>query len=418
MIQELSGGEVLSGQVTYGELDVAPLPVETSLDYVNTRLGTDLGFDEIEQVFKQLEFAMTRLDNGRFVVDVPRRRWDISIQADLVEEIARIYGYDRLPTTLPDASGTAGELTSMQALKRRVRHLAEGTGLSEIISYTLTTLEKAVEFSPNPSQQTELMWPMSIERSALRQNMVAGMLDTLAYNSARKHKNLAFYEIGKIFKQDENPKVDLPEEIDTFAIALSGLVHEKDFQTQATPVDFYYLKGILEAIFDKLGVVATYTAYQGLSSMHPGRTALISIQDHVIGYLGQVHPQTAKDYDVAETYVAEVNLSLLLTLLPQDQIFKEITKYPAVTRDIALLVDKTISHQAIHDVILGAGVKRLTNIALFDVYQGPNILTHKKSMAYSLTFQNPEDNLTDEEVASYMAKIEKALVETCGAEVR
>lgn len=144
-----------------------------------------------------------------------------------MEEIARIYGYDKLPTTLPEAGGTAAELTPTQALRRKVRGLAEGLGLTEIISYALTTPEKAVEFAVAPSHLTELMWPMSVERSALRQNMISGMLDTVAYNVARKQSNLALYEIGKIFEQEANPKENLPNEVNHFAFAICGLVAQK-----------------------------------------------------------------------------------------------------------------------------------------------------------------------------------------------
>ena len=204
---------------------------------------------------------------------------------------ARIYGYEKLPTTLPEAAGTSGELTKTQTLRRKVRTIAEGAGLTEIISYTLTTPEKAVEFAATPSNLTELMWPMTVDRSALRQNLVSGMLDTVAYNVNRKNSNVAIYEIGKVFEQNGNPKEELPNEINTFAFAISGLVAEKDFQTKATPVDFFYAKGIIEALFNKLEVSVDYVATKDLASMHPGRTAAIVLDGQTIGFLGQVHPQ-------------------------------------------------------------------------------------------------------------------------------
>lgn len=417
MLTELAEGEVLSGIVFAGHVPTEAVEVSTNLDYVNTRLGTTLDYTDIEAIFAKLGFGITG-DADYFTVSVPRRRWDISIQADLVEEIARIYGYDQLPTTLPEAAGTAGELTLTQSLRRKVRTLAEGAGLSEIISYALTTPEKAVEFTPQATQLTELMWPMTVERSVLRQNMISGMLDTIAYNVARQNKNLAIYEIGKIFEQTGHPKEDLPTEINSFAFAVSGLVAEKDFQTPATPVDFFYAKGILEAIFKKLNLEVTYVATKELASMHPGRTAEIRLGEQLLGFVGQVHPQTAKNYDIPETYVAELNLSAIEEALQADPIFKDITKFPAVSRDIALLLDKETTHQSILDAIYAAGVKRLTEVKLFDVYQGERIEAGKKSMAYSLTFQNPSDNLTDEEVAKYMEKITKSLVETVAAEVR
>ncbi|MFV8063918.1 phenylalanine--tRNA ligase subunit beta [Streptococcus hyovaginalis] len=417
MLEELAGGTVLAGRVQAGNLPTEPVEVSTSLDYVNVRLGTALTYSDIEDVFAKLGFGLSGSAES-FTVAVPRRRWDISIQADLVEEIARIYGYDNLPTTLPEAAGTAGELTSTQKLRRKVRTIAEGSGLTEVISYALTTPEKAVAFNSTPSQLTELMWPMTQERSVLRQNMTAGLLDIVAYNVARKNKNLALYEIGKVFEQTGNPKEDLPNEINTFAMALTGLVAEKDFQTAARPVDFFYAKGIVDMIVDQLGLDVTFVAEKEMTNIHPGRTAAIILNDVPVGFVGQVHPQTAKDYDIPETYVAELNLSAIEAALTSDLVFAEITKYPAVSRDIALLLNQEISHQAILDTIEAAGVKRLTAVKLFDVYAGDNIEVGKKSMAYSLTFQNPNDNLTDEEVAKYMEKITKSLADKLEAEIR
>ena len=417
MLQELANGTVLAGRVQAGSVDTEPVQVSTSLDYVNVRLGTELTFADIEDVFAKLGFGLTG-DADKFTVSVPRRRWDISIQADLVEEIARIYGYEKLPTTLPEAAGTAGELTETPVLRRKVRTIAEGAGLTEIISYALTTPEKAVEFAVTPTNLTELMWPMTVDRSALRQNMVSGMLDTVAYNVNRKNSNVAIYEIGKVFEQNGNPKEELPNEINTFAFAISGLVAEKDFQTKATPVDFFYAKGIVEALFDKLEVSVDYVPTKDLASMHPGRTAAIVLDGQTIGFLGQVHPQTAKNYGIPETYVAEINLSAVEAALQPAQPFVEITKFPAVSRDIALLLKAEITHQEVIDAIYSAGVKRLVAVKLFDVYAGEKLGAGMKSMAYSLTFQNPNDNLTDEEVAKYMEKITKALTEKVEAEVR
>ena len=417
MLQELGNGSVLAGQVSAGELPTEPVQVTTTLDYVNVRLGTELTFADVEEVFAKLGFGLEG-NAETFTVSVPRRRWDIHIQADLVEEIARIYGYDKLPTTLPEAGATAGELTSSQALRRKVRTLAEGSGLSEIISYALTTPEKALEFTMEPTKLTELMWPMTVERSALRQNIISGMLDTVAYNVNRKNSNLAIYEIGKIFHQTGDVQTDLPQEVETFAFALSGLVAEKDFQTKAVPVDFFYAKGIVEALADKLNLSFDFVAEKDLDSMHPGRTAAILLNGEVVGFVGQLHPQTAKDYGIPETYVAELNLTAVEAGLKPNPSFQEITKFPAVSRDMALLLPAETSHKEVVAAIESAGVKRLTSIKLFDVYAGANIEAGKKSMAYSLTFQNPEASLTDEEVARFMEKISKAMAEQVSAEVR
>ena len=417
MIADLTGANVQAGIVSAGQVDTSDVEVASTLADVNRVLGTELTYTDIEDVFRRLGFGLTG-NAEKFTVSVPPRRWDIHIEADLYEEIARIYGYDRLPATLPKDDGTAGELTETQKLRRKVRTVAEGAGLTEVISYALTTPEKAMQFSMKPSNLTELMWPMTVERSVLRQNMVAGILDTVAYNIARKNKDLALYEIGKVFEQAGNPTAELPTEINSFAFALTGLVAEKDFQTSAVPVDFFYAKGVLEALFDRLGLKVEYTVTQALASMHPGRTAAILLDGQVIGFVGQVHPVTAKDYNIPETYVAEINLTAIEKAIQPAKPFVEITKFPAVTRDIALLLKAEISHKEVVAAIEAARVKRLTDIKLFDVFSGEKLGLGMKSMAYTLTFQNPEDTLEDEEVARYMEKIQKSLEETIGAEVR
>ena len=417
MISDLAGATVQAGIVSAGSIDTSDVEVVSSLSDVNRVLGTDLLYTDIVDVFRRLGFGLSG-NAEQFTVSVPRRRWDISIEADLYEEIARIYGYDKLPASLPKDDGTAGELTETQQLRRQVRTLAEGVGLTEIITYALTTPEKAIEFTLNPSNLTELMWPMTVERSVLRQNMVSGILDSLAYNVARKNKNLALYEIGKVFEQTGNPKEELPNEINSFAFALTGLVNEKDFQTKPVAVDFFYAKGVVEALFAKLGLTAEYVASNQIKSLHPGRTALISINGRPVGFVGQVHPAAAKAYDIPETYVAELNLSAIEEQLQPAQPFTEITKFPAVSRDMAILLKAEITHQEVLDAIQAAGIKRLTDIKLFDIFSGDKLGVGLKSMAYSLTFQNPEASLTDEEVAKYMEKIEKSLTEKLGAEVR
>ena len=417
MIADLTGANVQAGIVSAGQVDTSDVEVASTLADVNRVLGTELTYTDIEDVFRRLGFGLTG-NAEKFTVSVPPRRWDIHIEADLYEEIARIYGYDRLPATLPKDDGTAGELTETQKLRRKVRTIAEGAGLTEVISYALTTPEKAMQFSMKPSNLTELMWPMTVERSVLRQNMVAGILDTVAYNIARKNKDLALYEIGKVFEQAGNPKAELPTEINSFAFALTGLVAEKDFQTSAVPVDFFYAKGVLEVLFDRLGLKVEYTVTQALASMHPGRTAAILLDGQVIGFVGQVHPVTAKDYNIPETYVAEINLTAIEKAIQPATPFVEVTKFPAVTRDIALLLKAEISHKEVVAAIEAARVKRLTDIKLFDVFSGEKLGLGMKSMAYTLTFQNPEDTLEDEEVARYMEKIQKSLEETIGAEVR
>ena len=270
------------------------------------------------------------------------------------------------------------------------------------------------------SQTTRLQWPMSEERSVLRMNLISGLLDDVAYNVARKNNNIAFYEVGRVFYQTEDPTKNLPTEENHLALALTGNTMVKDWQTKATAVDFYTVKGLVESIVAVLGLTEkiSYQATTAIPEMHPGRTAWIYLEDEVVGFVGQVHPTTAKAYDIPETYVAELNLQQLVATEAGGVTYEAVSKFPAVSRDIALLVDETVTNQELVKTISDNAGKYLKEIHLFDVYQGEKLGAGKKSMAYSLTFVNAEATLVDEEINRSMEKVEKALIEKHQVEVR
>lgn len=418
MIASLAGGEVLAGAVKGAEPVVENAVVTTTLAHINRALGTDLTTTDVDAVFAALGFE-TFEEQGTYTVSVPPRRWDIHIEADLVEEVARIYGYDKLPSTLPSGETVAGSLTAHQQKTRDLRSLLEGTGLSEAISYALTTEAKSESFAMKDSKLTRLDWPMTEERAVLRLNLISGLLDDVAYNIARKNQSVALYEIGRVFYQENDPKKDLPQEEKHLAFAVCGDVIVKDWQTKAQKVDFFTVKGIVEAVFAKFKLAEriTYEASH-MKDLHPGRAADIFLDGEKIGFLGQVHPAVAKAYDVPETYVAELNLAALLTAEVAPLVYQNVSKFPSVSRDIAMLVAEKISNQEITAVIAKAAGKFLTDVKLFDVYQGANIESGQKSMAYSLTFVNPEATLTDDEINRGMEKVTKALAENFAAVIR
>lgn len=419
MIVSLAGGEVLQGAVAGSTYQVEDVTVTITLSRINHYLGTDLTVKEVNEIFEALGFGC-QSEGETFTVTVPPRRWDIKIEADIIEEVARIYGYDRLPSTLPSGETVAGSLTQEQATTRKIRTLLEDSGLHEAISYALTTEEKSRQFTIKDSLVTRLDWPMSEDRSVLRMNLISGLLDDVNYNVARKNSDVAFYEVGRVFYQENDPLTHLPQEVKHVALALTGTWQDKSWQTQAEVVDFYTIKGLLENLFEQLGIATeiSYQATDSLKDMHPGRTAEIYLGETVIGFVGQVHPNTAKEYDVPETYVAEFDLSSVIEAAQKGMTFHAVTKFPSVSRDIAMLVAETVTNQEIVTVIQSAAGKFLTDIQLFDVYQGKNIEEGHKSMAYSLTFENPEATMTDEEINRSMTKIEKALSETVGANIR
>lgn len=419
MIAKLAGGTVLAGRVVGSETLPEDVTVTITLDKINQSLGTELSEVTVNEIFEALAFPY-EYAAGTYTIAIPPRRWDITIEADIIEEVARIYGYDNLPSTLPVGETVVGSLTREQAVTRLTKETLEGSGVSEIISYALTTEERARQFMMRDSLTTSLQSPMSEERSVLRMNLVSGLLDNLAYNVARKNNDLAFYEVGRVFYQDQNPLTNLPLEETHLALALTGLWEENDWATTKAPVDFYVLKGILENLFDVLGIRSeiTYEAMTMDGQMHPGRTAKILLGDTMLGFIGQIHPKLAKEYDLGETYVAELNLQMIAQMDRPEIVFQAVSKFPEVSRDIALLVAETVTNQELVQTIEAAGGKYLTDVYLFDKYQGQNIEAGKKSMAYTLTFSNPEATLVDEEVNHTMKKIEAVLGEQCQAVIR
>lgn len=405
MIVELAGGTLTQGIVANNDFTAKDVTVSITVDKLNRSLGLSLDTAAIISIFDRLGFT-TAVTGDQLAVTVPPRRWDISIEADLIEEVARIYGYDNIPNTLPQAGNTIGELTPAQRLSREVRTTLEGAGLSEVISYSLTTAEKAVQFTKLPVKQlTALAMPMSEERSTLRVNLISGLLDIVSYNLARGNDRLALYEVGKVFATLGNETDKRPTELPQVAFALTG----KDY-------DFYAIKGIIEALLLKFEGVR-FEADDSIVELHPGRTARILIGETEVGFVGQVHPVIAKSYDISETYVANLDLTALLLKQPEQVIFTDIPKFQASKRDIALLVDRTTTNQDILDLIQGSKVKTLIKADLFDVYTGENVASDKKSLAYTLTFQSADKQLTDDEITAAVAKITKNILAS-GAEIR
>ena len=417
MIAELGEGTVVSGEAVSNEYPAKDVVVSITLSKINRSLGTELSVSDVEKIFTSLGFTQ-EVKEETFVVSIPPRRWDISIEADLVEEVARIFGYDNLPSTLPSGSSTAGKLSRSQKVTRDIRRQLEGNGLYEAISYMLTTPELATKFVLDPKDVLSLDFPMSEERSTARQSLVSGLLKNVAYNQARKQASVAFYEVGNTFEFVE--KEALPIETKHLGMAISGTWAEKTWDSPAKNVDFYTLKGIVEEVFALLGLQddIRFVPTKAYKDMHPGRTAQVVMGETVLGFVGQVHPQVAKEMEINETYVAELNLEALCELAKEEPTYKEVGKYPSIKRDIALLADRSISSQEIIDVIKDKGGKFLVDIHLFDVFESDKLGNNKKSLAYSLVFRNDEATLVDEDVTPVVEKISEALATNLNIEVR
>ena len=417
LIAELGSGQVVSGVARVEAIQPEDKQVTITVDKINHALGTDLKRDEVVELMDRLGFS-TETSENTLTITVPPRRWDIEIEADIIEEVVRMYGYNRLPATLPKSESVPGELTHKQKRVRETRQFMEGAGLSQAISYALTTNEKAQAFSRMEGEPVKLDWPMSEEHQALRKSLLSGLLDNTQYNVARQNRHVAFYEIGRVFYPVSDSK--LPKEVTHVAGALTGSRLEANWQETEQTVDFYTVKGILEEWFAVLGVSEeiSYEPSRSYDEFHPGRTAVIRYKGNVIGVMGQLHPGLADDRDLKETYLFEIDMDALLDSEKHALVYSAIPKHPGASRDVAFVVDEDVLHDDVLSVMKENGGQWLKSIRLFDLYQGENIEQGKKSMAYSLAYQNPEATLKEEEVTSDFEKVKQALVNRFDAEIR
>lgn len=416
LISQYAGGTVLEGSVEVDTLTIEPAVISITLEKINKLLGTSMTVSEVESIFTRLQFGVS-VDNETFTVTVPTRRGDITIEADLVEEAARMYGYDNIPTTLPTGTVTPGHLTDYQQKRRKARRTLEDAGLYQAITYSLTSKNKATQYALDVRESVALAMPMSEERSQLRLSIVPQLLEVVKYNNARQLDSLALYEIGSVFLKQDGEQ--LPEEREHVAGAITGLWESNPWQGEKKSVDFYVAKGVLEALFDTLGLTEQIDYRQSeKEGMHPGRTAEVLLNGDVIGFVGQVHPTVQKELDLKETYVFELSFKAMAEAAVAPIQYSAIPRFPSITRDIALVVDATTVAGDIQKIIAEAGGKLLKEVSVFDLYEGERMEPGKKSLAYSLKYFDPERTLTDEDVTKVHEKVLAAVKEKAGAELR
>ena len=420
LLVKYADGKVVQGVAEFDQLDRSEKTVEVNLSEVNKRLGTDISSEEVEDILRKLRFSYER--NGEdFTVSIPTRRGDISIFEDMLEEIARIYGYDNLPFTLPVTGEKAGGLTYEQKLTRAMKAYMESVGLSEAITYSLTNKDDVHRLVSQEIGEdlkpVELSMPMSEDHQYLRLSLLPELLNRLTYNVARKQENVALYEVGSVFLTNEEKLTKQPKEHVRLAGAITGTWVDHKWQQDVKKVDFYVVKGILEGLFRYLNVDVTYEQTV-MDDMHPGRTAKVLIGDRQIGFLGQIHPNLAKEKDLKETYVFDIDLEYLLQLERPELIYEVIPKYPSIMRDVAFVVNKDVLAGDIREVIEQVGAPLVRRVEAFDVYTGENVGDDEKSVAYNIHFQDVEKTLTDEEVDASYEKIVEAVSEKFGARVR
>ncbi|WP_314091569.1 phenylalanine--tRNA ligase subunit beta [Gemella haemolysans] len=385
--------------------------VEITTSYINNYLGITLSTEEIAAILEGLSFTV-EVTGENLVVKVPTRRPDISIKQDLVEEVIRIYGYDNLASTLPKFSKTTkGGLTYSQRMVRDLRAVYASLGFNDTINYSLVSEEEATEYTLEDHHKVRLLMPMTETHSTLRQSLVPGLLNTVQYNVARKQKDLKLLEIGRVFFGSGDDNIQ-PKETLYLSAALTGEERATKWLKESSSLDFFAAKGYLEVVFDRLGLDEKVTYKKSkLEGMHPGRFAEVHLGEKRIGFIGEVHPQVADKLGLNTTYVFEINLDEVISESKVKPKYEEVTKYPEITRDIAMLVDDKDEYQNIYNVIESVNSKLITKVELFDLYVGAELLVGKKSLALTITYSDKQKTLTDEEVTAVHDKVLSALTE-------
>ncbi len=414
LLQDIAGGTVLSEVVSDGNLPELSRTIDITTQDVNQLIGFDLSTDEINTIFNRLGFE-TIVSDDAFKVEVPSRRNDISIKADLIEEVARIYGYDQLPSTLPNFdNATAGYLTDNQLKTRKVKEILEGAGLDQAITYSLVRKDVAQNYTLEQQEVVELMMPMSEDQAVLRQSLLPRLVDATRYNVARKNKNVALYELGKVFYS--NGKDQLPTEVEFLSGILTGQYTSNKWQQKDEPVDFFLVKGIVERLAEQLNLTFTYEATT-FDLLHPGRTAYVKLNDEVVGLIAELHPKVEKENDLDRTYVFELNFTKILGQPVGKIEYEAIPKFPGVSRDIALVVNTEVTAATLIHTINENGADILNNAEVFDVYEGEHMEPGKKSVAIRLDYLDVNETLTEDKVSAVHEQILTAL-EQNGATLR
>ena len=414
LLQTYANGKVLKDRVSSGELGAFITPIDITADKINRTIGFDLSQNDIVTIFNQLGFD-TEINDDVITVQVPSRRKDITIKEDLIEEVARIYGYDDIPSTLPVFEKvTSGQLTDRQYKTRMVKEVLEGAGLDQAITYSLVSKEDATAFSMQQRQTIDLLMPMSEAHASLRQSLLPHLIEAASYNVARKNKDVKLFEIGNVFFA--NGEGELPDQVEYLSGILTGDYVVNQWQGKKETVDFYLAKGIVDRVSEKLNLEFSYRRAD-IDGLHPGRTAEILLENKVVGFIGELHPTLAADNDLKRTYVFELNFDALMAVSVGYINYQPIPRFPGMSRDIALEVDQNIPAADLLSTIHAHGGNILKDTLVFDVYQGEHLEKGKKSIAIRLNYLDTEETLTDERVSKVQAEIEAALIEQ-GAVIR
>ncbi|MBI2850182.1 MAG: phenylalanine--tRNA ligase subunit beta [Chloroflexi bacterium] len=416
LLVELCGGVAARGieEAYPGKTERAPLSL--SAGDVNRILGSDFSLEQINNALTSLGFECKRIDSS-LLVATPYWRSDIRLTVDLIEEVARVIGYDQIPMTMPVQPLNKPAPTPIIGLKRNVSQILTGLGFQEIITYSLTSLETMNNLSaaaqPAEPSLLRLANPMTSEQEYLRPSLRASLLAAVAANRRHEDSGIWLFELGKVYLPRNN---NLPDERETLCAIMSGPAVEKSWHGEGRAPDFFEAKGVVESLLCRLGITASYEPASD-ESLNSAEQAAIVMDGARVGVLGKLHPDVLERFEITESaYLFEIDLPALLRFVVGDKLYRQIPRFPAVVRDVALVIDADVAHQRLVDIIKSFPL--VEKVVLFDVYSGGQVPQGKKSLAYRITFQSREHTLTDSEVNTVQQQILERLGGELGAGLR
>ena len=423
LLQEMGACTVCEGIV-----DVYPNPKQANYvtftpEQINNHLGTNIAKDVMLNIITSVGFDVTKDENDEITVKVPSWRNDVTCMADISEEIARLHGFDKIKSTLPNGVSMQGTQSAKQTFIDKVKASLSSQGLYETISFALTNEETFNKLNiPQDSplrKAVPIMNPLSDEYPLVRTTLLSSIFDNLARNLARKNDDVALFEVGSVFFPKALPVTELPDEVVKIAGAITGRRNAQGWNQTNDMVDFYDAKGIIEELLANLRVTR-YTVETGTHyAMHPGKTALFKKGRDVIATVGEVHPAVLSAYGITKpVYIFELDATTVMKYMAKDLKYKALPKYPATSRDLAMLVDVDVNAADIEKAMTKTAGQNLTQITLFDVYTGKQVEEGKKSLAFSLTFQSNDKTLTDAEIDPAIEKIVAKLQKDFNANLR
>ncbi|MBI2887010.1 MAG: phenylalanine--tRNA ligase subunit beta [Chloroflexi bacterium] len=418
LLVELCGGVAARGMVDVYPGQEEPIAIHLTQDRLRTLLGTELSMGQVFDILTALGCHVAGEWEVGFLVTPPWWRPDLRIPEDLAEELARIIGYDNLPTTMLGGAVPHHEPDPLRELKERLRDLFAAAGMQEVITYSLTSVATLQKLQPHPSvaslQPIKLANPMSAEQEYLRTSLRPSLLGTLAANQRQAEGNLQLFEVGRVYLPRRG---DLPEERDMVVGLVAGAARDGHWSQPAPAADFYDTKGVLEAVFDRLGVVVEFRPAAD-ANLAPGRTAAMVTEGDVIGVLGELVQPVAEAFDLLRhpVYLFELDVARLLSHVAHRRQYQAISRFPAVTEDLAVVVDAQLPAALIEAAIRQSPL--VTSARLFDVYSGQQVPAGMKSLAFSVIFQSAEGTLTGEQVAAVRRSLLERLAAQYGVRLR